>query len=64
MCKEMPVIPINKVVDKKRIIWKKGAEEEEKALGVADPKKCPTHLCWFHNKSQNYYMLIHTTAFS
>jgi hypothetical protein len=39
MCKEMPVIPVNKVVDTKRIIGKKlegrGGGE---AQGVADPK--------------------------
>jgi hypothetical protein len=27
-CKEMPVIPVNKVVDKQRIIIKRRAEEE------------------------------------
>jgi hypothetical protein len=27
-CKEMPVIPVNKLVDKKRIIGKGGLEEE------------------------------------
>jgi hypothetical protein len=37
MCKEMPVIPVNKVVDKKRKIGKKRAEEEQKHKGVADP---------------------------
>jgi hypothetical protein len=26
MCKEMPVIPVNKVVDKKRIIIKNGGQ--------------------------------------
>jgi hypothetical protein len=29
MCKEMPVIPVNKVVDPKRIIGKKWRVEEE-----------------------------------
>jgi hypothetical protein len=29
-CKEMPVIPVNRVVDKKIIMGRKGAEEEEK----------------------------------
>jgi hypothetical protein len=34
MCKEMPVIPVNKVVDTKRIIGKKWrAEEEERHKG-------------------------------
>jgi hypothetical protein len=37
MCKEMPVIPVNKVVDPKRIIGKKWrAEEEERHKGSAD----------------------------
>jgi hypothetical protein len=29
MCKEIPVIPVNRVLDKKRIIRKRRAEEEE-----------------------------------
>jgi hypothetical protein len=34
MCKEMPVIPVNKVVDPKRIIGKKWrAKEEERHKG-------------------------------
>jgi hypothetical protein len=37
-CKEMPVIPVNKVVDKKRII-RKGGQGGAKAQGVADPPK-------------------------
>jgi hypothetical protein len=42
MCKEMPVIPVNKEVDKNISIGKSGAEEEEeKALGVADQKWTP-----------------------
>jgi hypothetical protein len=34
MCKEMPVIPVNKVVDQKnnRIKWR--AEEEERHKGI------------------------------
>jgi hypothetical protein len=40
MCKEMAVIPVDKVADPKRIIWEKmegrGGGE---AQGVADPKK-------------------------
>jgi hypothetical protein len=35
MCKEMQVIPVDRVVDKKRIIKKRRAE----AQGVADPTK-------------------------
>jgi hypothetical protein len=35
MCKEMPVIPVNKVVDPKRIIGKKWmAKEEESHKGL------------------------------
>jgi hypothetical protein len=33
MCKEMPVIPVDRVVDKKRIICGNGGQ------GVTDPKK-------------------------
>jgi hypothetical protein len=32
MCKELPVIPVNKVVDPKRIIKKWRAKEEERLL--------------------------------
>jgi hypothetical protein len=40
MCKEMPVIPVNKVVDpKRRIIGKMGFQGGVEAQGVADPKK-------------------------
>jgi hypothetical protein len=36
----MPVIPVYKVVDKKRILdWKQGAEEEERNLGSTDLRK-------------------------
>jgi hypothetical protein len=35
----MPVIPDNKVADKKRIILKRG-QEGGKALRAADPQKC------------------------
>jgi hypothetical protein len=39
MCKEVPVIPDNKVVDPKRIIRKKWrAEEEERHKGLLTPK--------------------------
>jgi hypothetical protein len=39
MCKEMPVIRVDRMVDKKRIHnWKKWrAKEEGEAQGVADP---------------------------
>jgi hypothetical protein len=40
MCKELPVIPVNRVVDPKRIIGKKWrAKEEERHNGVAGPKR-------------------------
>jgi hypothetical protein len=41
MCKEMPVIPVNKVVDQKnnRIKWR--AEEEERHKGI---KKSPWYF--------------------
>jgi hypothetical protein len=40
MCKEMPVIPVNKAVDPKRIIGKKWrAEEEERHKGHTHTKK-------------------------
>jgi hypothetical protein len=35
----MPVIPVDKVVDEKRIIGNTRAEEEGEALGVFDPLK-------------------------
>jgi hypothetical protein len=40
MCKEMPVIPVNKMVDPKRIIGKMEGRGGGEAQGVADPKKC------------------------
>jgi hypothetical protein len=42
MCKEMPVIPVNKVLDPKRIIGKKWrAKEEERHKGslISPPPK-------------------------
>jgi hypothetical protein len=41
MCKEMPVIPVNEVVDPKRIIGKKwrAEEEEERHKGSLTPPK-------------------------
>jgi hypothetical protein len=39
MCKEMPVIPVNRVVDPKRIIGKKWrVEEEERHKGLLTQK--------------------------
>jgi hypothetical protein len=39
MSKEIPVIPVNKVVDPKRIIGKMVGLGGGEAQGVADPKK-------------------------
>jgi hypothetical protein len=45
MCKEMPVIPVNKVVDPKRIIGKKWrAEEEERHKGSLTQKSTIAHF--------------------
>jgi hypothetical protein len=42
MCKEMPVIPVNKVVDPKRIFGKNGGPRRRRgAQGVADQKNHP-----------------------
>jgi hypothetical protein len=38
MCKEMPVIPVNKVVDPKRIIGKNGGPRTRRGT-IADPSK-------------------------
>jgi hypothetical protein len=39
MCKEMPVIPVGRVVDKNRILGKKWrAEEEERHKGMLTKK--------------------------
>jgi hypothetical protein len=38
MCKEMPVIPVDKVVDPKRIIGKMRAEGEERHKGSMTKK--------------------------
>jgi hypothetical protein len=42
MCKELPVIPVIRVVDKKRIIGKMEGQGGGKAQGVADQKRCAT----------------------
>jgi hypothetical protein len=39
MCKELPVIPVNKAVDPKRIIGKMEGQGGGEARGVADPPK-------------------------
>jgi hypothetical protein len=52
MCKEMPVIPVNK----KRIIRQRRAEEEQMHQGVADPKKCNIPVRLFQRK-KTFYVL-------
>jgi hypothetical protein len=46
MCKEMPVNPVNRVVEKKRIIRKNGGPRRRRGIGVTDPppKKNPTAM--------------------
>jgi hypothetical protein len=39
MCKEMPDIPVNRVVDKKTIIRKMEGRRGGETQGVADPKE-------------------------
>jgi hypothetical protein len=39
MCKELLVILVNRMVDKKRIIGKDGGTRRRRAQGVADPKR-------------------------
>jgi hypothetical protein len=47
MCKEMPVIPVNKVVDPKRIIVKKRrAEEEERHKESLTQRSGILKLAW------------------
>jgi hypothetical protein len=45
MCKEMPVIPVNRMVDMKRIIRKMEGWEGGEAQRVADPKKIYIGRC-------------------
>jgi hypothetical protein len=40
-CKEMPVILVNRVVDKKRMIKKEEGQGRGEAQGVADPSPPP-----------------------
>jgi hypothetical protein len=44
MCKEMPVIPVDRVMDKKRIIGKMEGQGGQEARWVADPKKTLSSL--------------------
>jgi hypothetical protein len=48
MCKEMPVIPVNRVVDPNRIIGKREGRVGREAQGVADKKG--------NRKYYHYYM--------
>jgi hypothetical protein len=58
MCKEMPVIPVNKVVDPKRIIGKKWrAEEEERHKGSLTPQK--NMVLYFLTKKPQSYTRLH-----
>jgi hypothetical protein len=43
MCKELPVIPVNKVVDPKKEKSEKMAEEEERHKGSLTQKKLSSH---------------------
>jgi hypothetical protein len=40
MCKEVLVNPVDRVVDKKKIIGKMEGQGGGEAQGVADPQKC------------------------
>jgi hypothetical protein len=51
MCKELPVIPVNKVVDPKSIIGKKEGQGGGEAQGVADQKKVNCQVTWFQWQS-------------
>jgi hypothetical protein len=52
MCEEMPVIPVNKVVDQKKIIIKKwSAEEEERHKGsLTQTKKFKRKISFFSTR--------------
>jgi hypothetical protein len=51
MCKEMPVIPVNKVADPKKNNRKKWrAEEEGRHKGSLTPKKHATKITIFRRK--------------
>jgi hypothetical protein len=44
MCKEMPVIPVNRVVDTKKNNPKNGGQGGGKSQGVADPSPPPQKM--------------------
>jgi hypothetical protein len=45
MCKEMPVIPVDRVVDKNRIIRKNGGPRRRRGTRGQDPKNPTTYVC-------------------
>jgi hypothetical protein len=50
MCKEMPVIPVNRLVDKIKIIGKNEGRGGGEVQGVADPPPTHTHQKYvFHS---------------
>jgi hypothetical protein len=51
MCKEMPVIPVSKVVDRKRIIGKNRGPRRRRGTGVADQKNGPPAIAIFRRFS-------------
>jgi hypothetical protein len=54
MCKEMPVIPVNNVVDPNRIIRRKWrAKEEERHKGLLSPQKL--HFGRFFDKIGRFF---------
>jgi hypothetical protein len=58
MCKELPVILVNKVVDPKRIIGKKWrAEEEERHKGLLTQKK-QKNINFYSKALQNIPKLV------
>jgi hypothetical protein len=62
MCKELPVIPFNKVVDPKRIIQKMEGRGGGGAQGVADQKN-PTKQTKTNGISSNTFLYEAKQAF-
>jgi hypothetical protein len=63
MRKEMPVIPVNKMVDPKRIIGKKwrAEEEEERHKGSLTKKKHDSDITLLH-RYVHFYIGMYVTA--
>jgi hypothetical protein len=61
-CKEMPVIPVNRVVDPKRKIEKMEGRGGGEAQGVADPKKQERFLQLFSNTPAGFDLTIFSVA--